>query len=66
MSFTHSLTRTVRMEARLKELEARLNKKASFEAATRALAALLREPGELSAAEVSVRALPRAAPPCTR
>ena len=43
------------MEARLKELEAQLNRKASFEAAARALAALLREPGELSTAEASVR-----------
>jgi hypothetical protein len=43
------------MEARLKELEAQLNKKSSFEAAARALAALLREPGELSAAQAAVR-----------
>ena len=44
------------MQARLQELEALLSKKASFERAARALAALLRE-GELSGADAAVRTL---------
>ena len=45
------------MEAQLHELEAQLSKRATFERAARAFAALMREPEELSGADAAVRRL---------